>query len=334
MIKKHLTALIDIRLIVFLVVIIAVSVILTMVFSDKIKEFAVKYKKKFYIYIFSFVLIYALVAFLGYNKLFTELSDEFLFYQIASLLFGCLHVYLYRWYFEEFNVKSVGVELLFSLLIILYSSVLFIIIYTALNGIGLTFLMCSHFLVFIVPTGIYAVFNYMMQIPPKEYVTWKIREGNNPYPEIDGVEMKDLLLITLLIQKNEDSLVYTSLRSKGPVRIDFGNLFYHTVSGYNDHNSESKIDLHDSDGGNSNWVFFLQPKWYQSAKYVDAKYTLGMNGITENSVIICKRQKEKIVGTSGKKNEDDQAVYGVGSDNGKSAAGKSAKSENKATQLN
>ncbi|MFC4477673.1 TssN family type VI secretion system protein [Flavobacterium chungangensis] len=302
MVKKHLLALIDIRLIVFLVAIIAVSFILTMVFSDKIKEFVVQYKRKFYIYVFSFVLIYALVGFLGYNKLFTELSDEFRFYQIASLLFGILNVYLYRWYFNEFNKKgSVGIELLFSLLITLYSSVLFVIIYTALNGIALTFLMCSHFLVFIVPTGVYAVFNYMMQIPPKEYVTWRIPERKNPFPEIENVQMKDLLLITLLIQKKESDTKYTSIRSKGPVRIDFGALFYHTVSGYNEHNAESKIDLKHN-GENYNWVFFLQPKWYQTAKYVDAKYTLGMNGITENSVIICKRQRVKEI-TQTKKEE-------------------------------
>lgn len=293
MVKKHLGALIDVRLIVFLVVIIAISVILTMVFSEKVKEFATKYKRRFYIYVFSFVLIYALVGFLGYNKLFTELSDEFLFYQIASLLFGILNVYLYRWYFDEFDLKDVvGIELLFSLLITLYSSILFVIIYTALNGLALTFIMCSHFLVFIVPTGVYAVFNYMMQIPPKEYVTWRIPERKDPFPEIENVQMKDLLLITLLIQKKPDSTNYTSIRSKGPVRIDFGALFYHTVSGYNEHNADSKIELKHN-GENCNWVFFLQPKWYQSAKYVDGKYTLGMNGITENSVIICKRQIEK-----------------------------------------
>ena len=275
MIKKHLGALIDIRLIVFLVIIIAVSVILTMVFSDKVKDFAVTYKKKFYIYLFSFVVIYALVGFLGYNKLFTELSDEFLFYQIASLLFGILNVYLYRWYFNEFHLKgTVGIELLFSFLVTLYSSVLFIIIYTALNGINLTFLMCSHFLIFLVPTGIYAVFNYMMQIPPKEYVTWRIPQRKNPFPEIDTVEMKDLLLITLLIQKKEDSENYTSIRSKGPVRIDFGALFYHTVTGYNEHNAESKIDLQHK-GENCNWVFFLQPKWYETAKYQQRNRTIG-----------------------------------------------------------
>ncbi|WP_394773614.1 TssN family type VI secretion system protein [Flavobacterium sp.] len=293
MIKKHLGALIDVRLIVFLVIIIAVSFILTMVFNDKVKDFVSKYKRKFYIYVFSFVLIYALVAFLGYNKLFTELSDEFLFYQITSLLFGILNVYLYRFYLEEFYKRGdVGIELLLSFVITLYSSVLFIIIYTALNGITLTFLMCSHFMVFIVPTGVYAVFNFMMQIPPKEFVTWKIPPGDNPFPVVEGIEMKDLLLISLLIQKKENSEEFTSLRSKGPVRIDFGNLFYHTVSGYNDHNADSTIDL-THNGENCNWVFFLQPKWYESAKYVDANYTLGMNGITENSVIICKRQKEK-----------------------------------------
>lgn len=309
MVKKHLLALIDVRLIVFLVVIIAVSFILTMVFSDKIKEFAVQYKRKFYIYVFSFVLVYALVGFLGYNKLFTELSDEFRFYQIASLLFGILNVYLYRWYFNEFNLKGVvGIELLFSFLITLYSSVLFVIIYTALNGIALTFLMCSHFFVFIVPTGVYAVFNYMMQIPPKEYVTWKIPERKDPFPEIDNVEMKDLLLITLLIQKKESDTKYTSIRSKGPVRIDFGALFYHTVSGYNAHNADSKIDLKHN-GENCNWVFFLQPKWYQTAKYVDAKYTLGMNGITENSVIICKRQKKEEIKQPKKQNGDDGFMF-------------------------
>lgn len=308
MIKKNIGALIDINIVIFLVIIIAISLILTMVFKDMVKEFAVKYKRKFYIYIFSFVLIYALVGFLGYNKLFTERSDEFVFYQIASLLFGTLNVYLYRWYFDEFYLRAVSVELLFSFIVILYSSVLFIVIHTVLNGLGLTFLMVSHFLVFMVPTGIYTAFNYMMQIPPKEYVTWKIPEKKDPFPEIINVEMKDLLLITLLIQKNPDSSTYTSIRSKGPVRIDFGALFYHTVSGYNDHNAESQIELKENKL-NCYWVFFLQPKWYQTAKYVDANYTLGMNGITENSVIICKRQKKEEIRLPKNKGGDDSFIF-------------------------
>lgn len=309
MIKKHLLALIDVRLIVFLVLIIALCGILTMLFSDKVKDFGNTYKKRFYVYVFSFVLIYAIVAFLGYNKLFNELSDEFIFYQIVSLLFGSLHVWLYRWHFEEFKVQNVGVELLFAFLVMLYSSVLFAIIYTSLNGITLTFLMCSHFIVFIVPTGIYMVFNFMMVIPAREFVTWKIPEGENPFPEIEAVKMKDLLLITLLIQRHEDSKTFSSIRSKGPVRIDFGPLFYNTITGYNTQYPENKIDLQ-SNGENYNWVFFLQPKWYERVKYVDANYTLGMNGITENSVIICKRQKKEVIKSEKEEGvKDDDFLY-------------------------
>lgn len=309
MVKKHLLALIDVKLIVFIVVVIALCAILTLLFSDKVKEFAAQYKRKFYIYVFSFALVYALVAFLGYNKLFNELSDEFMFYQITTLLFGILHVWLYRSYFKEFNARNVAVELLFAVLVVLYSSVLFAIIYTALNGIEMTFIMCSHFILFFVPTGVYIVFEFMMQIPAREFVTWKIPERKEPFPEIENVQMKDLLLITLLIQKKENDTKYTSIRSKGPVRIDFGALFYHTVSGYNEHNAESKIDLK-QEGENCSWVFFLQPKWYQAAKYIDAKYTLGMNGITENSVIICKRQEVKKVKPVGKeKGKDSEFVF-------------------------
>ncbi|WP_281234465.1 TssN family type VI secretion system protein [Flavobacterium gelatinilyticum] len=308
MIKKHLLSLIDVRLIVFLVLIIALCGILTLLFSDKVSDFAAKYKKGFYIYVFSFVLIYALTAFLGNNKLFVEVSNEFKFYQIVSLLFGVLNIWLYRGYFMSFNTKSMWIELLFSLLVMLYSSVLFAIIYTALNGIDLTFLMCTHFIAFIVPTAFYIVFDLMMQIPPKEYVTWKIPERKNPFPEIENVQMKDLLLITLLIQKKESDTKYTSIRSKGPVRIDFGALFYHTVNGYNEHTADSKIDLKQN-GENCNWVFFLQPKWYETAKYIDAKYTLGMNGITENSVIICKRQKMKEITETKKEGKDPEFMF-------------------------
>lgn len=310
MVKKHLLALIDVKLIVFIVVVIALCAILTLLFSDKVKEFAAQYKRKFYIYVFSFALLYALVAFLGYNKLFNELSDEFMFYQIATLLFGILHVWLYRWYFKEFNARSVAVELLFAVLVVLYSSVLFAIIYTALNGIEMTFIMCSHFILFFVPTGVYIVFEFMMQIPPKEYVTWKVPEGDNPFPEIEAVEMKHLLLITLLIQRNEDSKGFVTIRSKGPVRIDFGPLFYNTITGYNTQYPDKKIDL-DRNGKNYNWVFFLQTKWYESTKYVDANFTLGMNGITENSVIICKRQKQEMSKPQSyvAANDDDDFTY-------------------------
>jgi hypothetical protein len=293
MIKNHLRDLIDIRLIIILAILIAITVVLTMIFSDKVKDFAQKHKRKFYIYALSFVFIYALVAFLGFNKLFSKLSDEYLFYQIATVLFGCLHVFFYRWYFNQFDTKKFETELLFALVITLYSSIPFILIYTALSGLEYTLLMCSQFISFFIPTWINGLFDHIIQIPPKIYVTWKFPEEENAYPELEDTEIRDLLLITLLIKKNENDKEYTSIRAKGPVRMDFGRLFYHTTSDYNKRYAKDPIQLAIGDQQHSHWVFFLQPKWNEKAKYIDARYTLGMNGITENSVIICQRQTKQ-----------------------------------------
>jgi hypothetical protein len=301
MIQNHLRDLIDIRLIIILAILIAITVVLTMIFSDKVKEFNQKHKRKFYIYALSFMFIYALVAFLGFNKLFSKLSDEFLFYQISTLLFGGIQVFFYRWYFEEFHLKSLGAELLFALVIVLYSSFPFILIYTALSGLEFTFLMCSQFITFFIPTWINGLFEYIVAIPPKIYVTWKLPEEKNAFPEIEDSEIRDLLLVTLLIKKNENDTEYTSIRAKGPVRMDFGRLFYYTTADYNKRYSKQPIQL-SFDSEPCHWVFFLQPKWNEKAKYVDARYTLGMNGITENSVIICHRKSKQIVDTKSEKN--------------------------------
>lgn len=302
-------ALIDARLLVCLAVMIALSFILTILFSDKVKEFDKQYKKKFYGYVFSFVLLYALVAFLGFNKLFVEISDEFLFYQIASLLFGILHVWLYRYYFEEFSFTDNSQELLFSLLIPLYSSVMFMIIYTVLNGVDFTFLMCSHFLFFIIPTGIYMTFTFMIKIPSKKFVTWA---PNKSYEAIKSDEMEGILLITLLIRKEESDVEYATIRVQAPVRVDFGRLFFLAISGYNRANVNDPIELEMPDGKEFNWVFYLQSKWYEKNEYVYANHHIGVSSITENSVVICQRETEKAEVEIKKKKVDDK-IYNIDS---------------------
>lgn len=198
MIKKHLLSLIDVNIIIFLVVIIALCGILTLLLNDKIKDFAKEYKKRFYVYVLSFVLIYALIAFLGHNRIFSELSKELIFYQTITFFLGILHVWIYLNYFKEFKIKSFAVELLFATVVPLYSSALFVIIYTTLNGIVFTFLMSAHFILFVIPTAIYIVFCLMMLIPSKKIITWSPEKS---YNAIEDNEMKDILLITLLVKK-------------------------------------------------------------------------------------------------------------------------------------
>ena len=107
--------------------------------------------------------------------------------------------------------------------------------------------------------------------------------------------MRDLVVFSFMIDKGEFSEKYNVYRAKGPTRLDFGRLFYNFVLDYNERHSESPIEI-EGKNGLYNWVFFLQPKWYETTKYIDPELTLYMNGIEENSVVFCVRSEQLGVG--------------------------------------
>ena len=85
-IKKYFEHLLDPQLIIIVLVIIMGCVALKMFFTSKVSSFKEKYKVKFYIYLFSFLFVYAVVALMGYSRLFSGSNlYEYIFYQIASL---------------------------------------------------------------------------------------------------------------------------------------------------------------------------------------------------------------------------------------------------------
>ena len=287
--KNYFINLFDPRLLVILLFLVAMCIAITIIFSKKVPEFK-QYKTNIYIYLFLTVLVYAVIAFLGYSRLFEgKTLSEFIFYQICTLTLGVFHCYFYRLFFNKFKLEDdVFKELFFALLVVLYASVPFLLIYTFLNGMYYMPLMMGNFIVFFIPTLVNASFNHSLKIPPKIYTTWQFPEN---YKELVGVsddEMRDLVVFTLMIKKEENDKDYTLYRAKGPTRIDFGRLFYNFVEDYNERFADAPIEIQ-NEGGFYNWVFFKQPKWYESTKYIDPKFTLYMNGIEENSYIICMR---------------------------------------------
>lgn len=290
--KKYFINLFEPKILATVIIFLAFCIILTMIFAQKVPEFKQKYKGKFYTYLFSVAFIYSIIAFLGFNKLFQDNNlYEFVFYQICSLVIGILHCLMYRTYFQKFGQKSNGIEYLFALVTIMYSAIPFILIFTFLNGIDFSFLMLGHFIVFFIPTFLNDTFNKAMSIPPKIYKTWQFPEN---YKELAGVsdeEMRDLVVFTFLMDKDRHAKKYSVYRAKGPTRVDFGRLFYNFVIDYNERHTEDQIEIEGPNGLYS-WVFFLQPKWYESTKYIDPDLTLYMNGIEENSVIFCMRSDE------------------------------------------
>ena len=288
-IKKYFTNLFDPQLLIIVLVVVAICIILTMIFAQKTSDFKEKYRSKFYIYLFSFAFVYAIIALLGYNKLLQDNNlYEFIFYQVCSLIIGIIHCYAYRGYFEKFGTKKPAGEYLFALLSVCFASVPFMLIYTFLNGTDLVYLMLGHFIVFFVPTFLNDTFNRAMNIPPKVYVTWQFPENYKEAAGVSDEEMRDLVVFTFLMDKDKEATKYSVYRAKGPTRIDFGRLFYNFVIDYNERHPGEKIQIED-ENGLFNWVFFLQPKWYEPTKYIDPNLTLYMNGIEENSVVFCMR---------------------------------------------
>lgn len=221
---------------------------------------------------------------------------------------------MYRTYFKKFGGNKSGTEYLFAAVTVMYSAIPFTLIFTFLNGIDFSFLMLGHFLVFFIPTFLNDTFNKAMAIPPKIYKTWQFPEN---YKELAGVsdeEMRDLVVFTFLMDKDRHAKKYSVYRAKGPTRVDFGRLFYNFVIDYNERHSEDQIEIEGSNGLYS-WVFFLQPKWYESTKYIDPDYTLYMNGIEENGVIFCMRSDELKISEDRNVNEVPDFEYDKEKDN-------------------
>ncbi|SMO72697.1 hypothetical protein SAMN06265171_105264 [Chryseobacterium rhizoplanae] len=293
--KKYFMNLLEPEILVFILVLLSVCIILTAIFRRRIPDFKSIYGSKFNSYLLGVMIVSSLIGFVGYNQLFADhIQLEFIFYQLSSLAVGSLHCYIYRTFFRKFGDEVKGLEYFFVLLMIGYSIIPFALIYTFFNGIQFVFLMSGQYVLFFLPTVLNETFNRAMAIPPQIYRTWHFPENYKNLPGVTDEEMKDLVVFTLLIDKDRNAKNYSAYKAKGPTRIDFGRLFYSFILDYNEKNSESEIKV-EGENGFYDWVFFLRPKWYESTKYVDADLPLYMNGIEENSVVICARAQHMIV---------------------------------------
>lgn len=287
--KTYFKDLIDPKIIIGVLIILAVAIIITVFFTSKVSSFKQKYKNKYIAYLIVTILIFALITFIGSSEVFNgDVYNIFTFYQTIFFILGIIHCYIYRSYFKKFDTTSIWIELLFNLIILIYSIIPIIIIYTIVKGNVFVYSMAFSTLTFLVPTLIYATFESCISIPPKIYKTWEFPD-EHAYPDPPDSEYRDMLVVTFLFHKDPNSTMRTEFRAKAPIRMDFGRLFYHFVNDYNLKNPDFPINLLDKTGQKQHWVFYLKSKHLGIPKYIQPKYPLYMNKIEENSVIICER---------------------------------------------
>lgn len=287
--RPNFRELIDPQLLITIGILLILGVILSMLFTDKVKDFKTQFRKKYYVYLFSSILVFALVAFVGQSETIKSLSGKLLFFQILMFLLGIGHAFIYRAYLDMFKVNDkIWLEPVFCLMIAVFGLIPFLLVYSYFNSVTYMYIMMGSMLAFLIPTLIYATFRTSVSIPAKVYKTWAFPPADF-FPEPKDDEFRDMVVITFVFLKQPDSPIRTEFRAKSPMRMDFGRLFYHFVQDYNDRNPDSPIQLTDEEGNLQHWVFYLKPRWYGVSKYINPDLPMYMNGIEEDSVVICQR---------------------------------------------
>lgn len=255
--------------------------------SRFIKNFAL-YKKKALWYLFYMTLVFGVVASLPYLFTNQNLMSQYIFSSVWFLGLGIVHchfMYIRFWAKES----TLGSELAFIVAIWLFGGALSTLVhYWMSKGTFMYYPMLTAMFSFVLPTFVYKTFERMMAIPAKVHKWWQYPLYKEA-PQVNEDEMRDLIVIGFELEKraNDNNRIY--FRARTPIKMDLGDLFYHFLNDYNDRYPNTPIDFLDSNGQPYGWVFHRKPRWLIGTKTLDPEKPVFMNGIQENSVIICNR---------------------------------------------
>lgn len=259
-------------------------------FIAKIKGSFKAYRKATLLYLLLCLLLFAAIAVTAHPVFSFHPEGVLMGYQFIFLVFGGLHLYfmdrMLPWSRGE---RTFWLELSFTLAIGLFGTILFIWVYNLFNKQGLVFIMAGSILFFIIPFFFQNAFYSAIAISPKVRKHW-IYPVQNIMEEPDESKLKNMLVVSFELEKQDGDVKVTNFRAKAPVDMNFSQLFYYFLNDYNDRNPGSKIQFLNTTGDPYGWIFYKKPKWNSFfTKYLDAEKTVYNNRIKENDVIICSR---------------------------------------------
>ena len=206
------------------------------------------------------------------------------------LLLGIAHVPLMNHYLKwTANEKSLWIQILFTIIVCLFGSIIFVIVSRCINNDKFELLMVAPICLFMVPLLFYQTFLAAINIPQPIVKQW-IFPKNKPFEPPNPTQIKELLIISFEFKTNTKDPHFTRFRVKAPLDMDFGKLFYFFINNYDERHPNSKIQIIDDAGKVYGWIFYKKPQWYTiRTKYIDFNNTFFVNKIKQNDIIICKR---------------------------------------------
>jgi hypothetical protein len=275
------------KILLVLAAFLAIGSLIVGVLSRYIRNFPL-YKKKALWYLAIMILIFAVISSIPFLFTHQNSMSQYIFYEIWFLGLGIVHCNLMYTRFWS-NESTLGADLAFIVAVWLFGGVGFLLIQWLFVKEELVFYpLLTCMFTFALPTAVYKTFEKMMAIPARIFKWWQY-PAYQDVPEVNEDDMRDLIVIGFEFEKQTTDHERTYFRARTPIKMDLGDLFYHFINDYNDRYPNTPIDVMDANGHPYGWVFHLKSKWLGTAKTLDPDKPVFMNGMQENSVIICNR---------------------------------------------
>ncbi len=259
-------------------------------FIKGIKKLITKDKKKTIIYLLTAALAFAILSVFSFENIVSKrFMPNYITLQAFTLIFGIIHVSALNKVFTWEDKNKRLAQFLFSLIVLLVGSIVFIQIAGHWGIKNLHYFFVTGTFTFILPWLFMELFNSAMQIPLAIYKKWEYPlKSTYVQPKIE--ELKNPTLIKLEVSKHINEKKTSRFMVKAPENMDFGKFFYHFINDYNQKHPESTIQYKPQDNSKEfGWIFYRKPKFIGSWKMVNVDQTIARNSIKENHCIVCER---------------------------------------------
>lgn len=248
--------------------------------------------KEVILYILISGLVLALPGLLGFSG---NMFNPY-WYLLASLLyflFGLIHINQLAKRFRGQDVPlrlSKSFEIILTVFILLFGMYLFAYIFDWLSPFkGYAYLSATASIAYLIPLFFYYSYRQFSQIPYSIYKTWSY-EVNRNLIDFDGVDLKNLKVVTLELTKNiQDGNQFRIKAKTLTTGATFGDWFQKFLEDYNFKNGANTIELQQEDGTYYHWIFYTKRSFFHFRRYLDFELDMAQNKVRENEVISCRR---------------------------------------------
>ncbi|WP_461532415.1 TssN family type VI secretion system protein [Sinomicrobium sp.] len=270
-----------------LLIVLAVSFILSMLFAIKAPKFRKK-KWRYFLYVLIMgVLVIGYGAVL-YNLKSTTLTIRFVSFQVLMFLLGIGHIVVFNKIFSRFETTKIFQEIFLAFITALYAGCFMILVVSYFAEFRFIYYFSGSLLVFLIPTLVVILFETAITIPAKLFKRW-FYPLNNKYPNPQITEMRNMILLNLVFQKKPNDRHMINFKVKAPRAMEFGRLFYYFINDYNDKHPNSQIHFKDDKNEPYGWYFHTKPRWFSSTDHIDPDESVDRNDMKDGNTIICQR---------------------------------------------